>query len=213
MKIARPKVPVQLEDATLEMMIRDGELEDAQLRVIEAVNCNVAGLELSSVVLEKVTLTGSHLTRLTARDVRARQSDFTAAHLGNGTLVRVEFVDCRMTGVDFNQASLHDVVFRGCKLDMANFRQADVRRVQFIDCILFETDFINATLTDVAFQSCLLEKTVFSQATCKQVDLRTSQLITIAGWRSLKGATIDSLQLTGVAPYLAHELGIKVQDS
>ena len=212
MKIAKPQLPAQLDDGTLALMVQDGELEEMRLYDEDGTNCNVAGLSLSSVLSEKVFLTGAHLSRVTVRDLIAKQTDFSSASLDNGLIVRAEFLNCRMTGVDFSQTNLHDVVFRGCKLDLANFRQTDVRRVQFVDCSLVETDFGGAKLTNVEFQSSLLEKASFTQAACKAVDLRTSQLLDITGWRSLKGATIDGLQLITAAPYLARELGIIIRD-
>lgn len=212
MKIAAPKLPVHMDDSTASTMVNDGELEEVRLHDEDATNCNVAALDLTSVRLEKMQFTGAHFSRVTMRDVTAQGTDFSSAYLDNGMIVRAEFANCRMTGVDFSRTSLHDVVFRGCKLDMANLRQTDLRRVQFIDCTLVETDFMNAKLTLTEFQSCTLEKTVFSQATCKQVDLRSSQLIDIVGWRDLKGATIDGAQLATAAPYLAQELGVIVQN-
>jgi uncharacterized protein YjbI with pentapeptide repeats len=212
MKIAKPQLPPQLDDSTITLMAQDGELEEVRLYDQDGTNCNVAGLSLSSVVMEKVFLTGAHLGRVTVRDLTAKQTDFSSASLDNGLIVRAEFLNCRMTGVDFSQTNLHDVVFRGCKLDLANFRQADLRRVQFVDCSLVEADFGAARLTYVEFSSSLLEKTFFTQALCKTVDLRTSELLDIAGWRGLKGATIDGLQLISSAPYLAHELGLIVRD-
>jgi uncharacterized protein YjbI with pentapeptide repeats len=89
----------------------------------------------------------------------------------------------------------------------------DLRRVKFIDCTFTEADFLGATLHDVTFESCMLEKTIFEQVKCKQVDLRGSQLMEIKGWRSLKGATIDDLQLVTVAPYLANELGLLIRSN
>ncbi|HET8884197.1 MAG TPA: pentapeptide repeat-containing protein [Candidatus Saccharimonadales bacterium] len=213
MKIAAPKLPVQLDDSTVAVMMNDGELEEVRLHDEEATNCNVAALDLNSVLIEKVQFIGAHFSRVTMRDVLARAGDFSSAHLDNGMVVRVEFVNCRMTGVDFSRTSLHDVVFRGCKLDMANFRFSDLRRVQFIDCTLVETDFMNAKLASVEFQSSVLEKTIFSQAVCKQVDLRSSQLVDIVGWRDLKGAVIDGAQLAMAAPYLAQELGLIVRNT
>lgn len=211
-KIAKPKLYAQLEPSTVADMIDDGQLEDASLDGDEATNCNIAGLDMSGVTIDKVQFTGAHFSRLTMRDVIARQADFSSASLDSGSVVRVEFINCRMMGVDFSQASLHDVVFRGCKLDLANFRRADLRRVQFVDCTLIETDFGGATLTSVQFQSSLLDKTIFTQVACKSVDLRSSQLVDIYGWRSLKAATIDGSQLISAAPYLAQELGIIVRD-
>lgn len=212
MKIAKPQLPAHLEDSTIAVMAQDGELEEVRLHDEDGTNCNIAGLSLSGVLTEKVFLTGAHLSRVTVRDLIAKQTDFSSASLDNGVIVRAEFLNCRMTGVDFSQTSLHDVVFRGCKLDLANFRQADLRRVQFVDCTLVETDFGSAKLTSVDFQSSVLDKTSFAHAVCKTVDFRTSQLTDIQGWRSLKGATIDGLQLVLSAPYLAQELGLIVRD-
>lgn len=211
MKISAPRIDPQLEPVTLEEFL-DGDVDDALLQDVDATNSLVVSLGLVGVRIEKVQFTAAQFERVSARDVEASRSDFSAAHLANGAINRAVFNDCRMTGVDFSRTTLHDVVFRGCKLDMANFRFADLRRVKFVDCTLIETDFLNATLHDVWFESCLLEKAIFEQAKCKQVDFRTSQLIALSGWTSLKGATIDTTQLMSAAPYLANALGITVKE-
>lgn len=210
MKLARPQIPRQLEDGSLELLI-EGDLEAVKLYDIDAAKANISALGIDGVVIEKVTFLQAQLLRIGAKDLQVRQSDFSSAALTDGSINRAEFTSCRMTGVDFSKTSLHDIVFRGCKLDMANFRFADLRRVQFTDCTLVETDFLEATLHDVSFQSCTLEKTVFDQAQCKKVDLRTSQLTEMSGWGSIRGVIIDDLQLITAAPYLAKELGIIVQ--
>lgn len=212
MNIARPKISKHLPNSTLEELQRDGELETGTIQDEDAVNFNVEALELTDVVTDKVIFIGSHFSRVVMRDVIMRQTDTSSASLDSGHLVRVEFVSCRMTGVDFNQTVLHDVTFKNCKLDLANFRQADLRRVAFIDCTLQEADFARANINNVEFQTCTLEKTIFDQARCQKLDLRSSELIAIQGWKSLKGATIDGTQLISAGPYLAHELGIVVRD-
>jgi len=210
MKISSPQVAAQLEEATIDELF-DGDLEDMLLLNIDATNCHVSGLNISSVKFEKLLLTTAQLERINAKDFIAVSTEFSSAYLANSSINRAEFSNCRMTGVDFNKTSLHDVTLRGCKLDMANFRFADLRRVKFTDCTFVETDFLGAILHDVTFESCTLEKTVFDQVKCKLVDLRSSELIEISGWTSLKGATIDSVQLAVAAPYLANELGLIVR--
>lgn len=212
MRIAKPKLLARLDAGSIDDMVRDGELEDAQIQDVEAVSCSVGGLDVSGVRLEKVIFTGAHFNRITIRDLIAKQTDLSSASLDSGHIVRAEFNNCRMTGVDFSQTSLHDVTFRGCKLDLANFRRADLRRVEFIDCMLVETDFGSATLVGVEFSSSQLDRTIFTQVSCKSVDLRSSELIDVHGWRFLKGATIDGSQLIAAAPYLAQELGIAVRN-
>jgi uncharacterized protein YjbI with pentapeptide repeats len=211
MKISAPRLASQLELATIEEFL-DGDLEDVLLQDVDATNCLVTSLNMMGVRVEKGIFTAAQLERIGARDLAVRHCDFSAAHLASGAINRAEFNDCRMTGVDFNKTALHDVTFRDCKLDMANFRFADLRRVRFVDCLFVESDFLNATLHDVQFESCTLEKVVFDQAKCKQVDLRTSQLVELSGWSSLKGAVIDTAQLMAIAPYLAQTIGVIVKE-
>ena len=212
MKIAAPQLPIVVEDISVGIMIQDGEIENGRIFDQEAVNANIAALELRGVKIEKVNFTRAQFGRINARDMLVIQSDFSSANVADGSVNRASFANCRLTGFDISKTALHDVTFRGCKLDLANFRFADLRRVHFIDCTLEEADFLGATLHDVAFQNCMLEKTVFNQIKAKKLDLRSSQLHGISGWQFLKGATIDAVQLSTVAPYLAHELGLIVRD-
>ncbi|MET0979765.1 MAG: pentapeptide repeat-containing protein [Candidatus Saccharimonadales bacterium] len=149
MKLAQPKLSANPEDAAIAVMIDDGELEAVRLHDETAINCNVVALQLIDVMIERVQFTGAHFSRIVARDLLARQVDFSSAHLDNGLLVRAEFINCRMTGVDFSQTNIHDVTFKDCKLDNAIFHKADLRRVEFINCDLSAVDFSTARLSNV----------------------------------------------------------------
>jgi uncharacterized protein YjbI with pentapeptide repeats len=210
MKRSSPRLSPKLTTVEIDELL-DGELEEVQVIDADATNCAVTALDLSDVRLEKILLTAAQCEQISARDVVVKNCDVSAANFSNGGWNRAEFSNCRMTGVDFSRGSLHDVVFKDCLLVMANFRFADLRRVEFINCTMTEADFLGARLVDVSFETCQLEQAVFETATCTRVDLRTSELSGLAGWRSLKGAKIDSVQLTSVAPYLAGELGINVE--
>jgi len=209
MKVSLPQLPVKLEPIEIEQFL-DGDVENSILQNVDAINCSATSLDISSTKIEHSQFITAQFERCNARDFMVAKTDLSAANLSNGTLNRVEFTDCRMSGLDFSRTSLHDVIFRGCKLDMANLRFSDLRRVRFIDCTLQETDFLNARLVDVAFEASTLEKTIFERVSCKKVDFRTSELIEIIGWKYLKDTTIDAVQLARIAPYLAHELGITV---
>jgi uncharacterized protein YjbI with pentapeptide repeats len=210
MKLSRPHIPASLDNGSV-TLLQAGELEAVRLQDVDATKQNVLALGIDGVVIEKCSFLQAQLPRISAKDLQVKQSDFSSAALSDGSINRAEFITCRMTGVDFSKANLHDIVFRGCKLDMANFRFSDLRRVQFVDCTLVETDFLGAVLCDISFQGCTLEKTVFDRVQCKQVDLRTSQLVEVSGWGSMKGVIIDDLQLVTAAPYLARALGIVVK--
>ena len=116
----------------------------------------------------------------------------------------------RCTGTEFAQATIRDSSFADCKLDDANFRLAKLRAVRFESCVLVEAEFGAAELETVAFAASDLRGADVSSVRCKEVDLRTARLDGLKGVGSMKGATIAVDQLMGLAPALAHALGIRV---
>jgi uncharacterized protein YjbI with pentapeptide repeats len=84
--------------------------------------------------------------------------------------------------------------------------------VTFENLLLRDVDFGSARLRRVSFPGCTLAGADFTKVTCVDVDLRGAELGITAGYESLRGATIDSVQLIALAPRLAHHLGITVAD-
>ena len=175
-------------------------------------NLEVRNLSFDESLLEKVSFGEARLEKLGLTDTALVRCDFAAARCSGSSLIRVSITGGRLAGVDFSRSVLKYTVFQDCKLDMANFRFAKLIRVQFLNCTLRETDFQLAELTDVEFQTCQLEKTAFHRCKLKAVDVRGSRLLDIYGWQSLRGLTIDPVQLAAVAPELAAELGLINKD-
>jgi uncharacterized protein YjbI with pentapeptide repeats len=149
MKLACPKLSTDLEYASLEMMIDDGELESVRLHGENGTNCNIAALQLIDVLIEDVQFTGAQFSRIVARDVVFRKTDLSLSALDNGALVRVEFVSCRMSKADLSRTTIHDVTFRDCKMDGVNFTKSDMRRAVFKNSVLDGADFTGAALVDI----------------------------------------------------------------
>src|SRR5580693_5859697 len=129
------------------------------------------------------------------------------------------FSGCVLAGVQAFSSVLRRVTLRGCKLDSVNFRECKLTDVLFEDCVLRDADFGGAKLTRVRFPGCTLGDADFTKVTCTDVDLRGATLGgdgvagIRAGYDSLRGARIDTLQLMTLAPLLAHHLGIAVEDA
>ena len=70
--------------------------------------------------------------------------------------------------------------------------------------------FADTTFDETAAGGCHFLDCSFTKVTCTEVDLRGAQLGITAGYESLRGVTIDSVQLVALAPYLARHLGIIV---
>jgi uncharacterized protein YjbI with pentapeptide repeats len=162
--------------------------------------------------LDRVGLTGARLRSLTLTDVLAPGLEASGADLSGAVLRRVAFTGARLGGLQLVEAAAEDVLFRDCRLELTTFRGAKLRNVRFEGCILDEADFLGANLQAVRFDGCRLRRADFTSATLARVDLRGSDLDPVGDVAGLRGATIDSIQLAGLAPQLAHAAGIKVED-
>jgi len=166
------------------------------------------GVALAPTALDHTDLRGLRLVDVSAERLAAASGDWRSA-----SLLRVELREARLTGLDLGEARLREVRFRGCKLDYVNFRHAEIEYVSFEDCVLAQADFQGARLESVRFEGCQLAAADFTKATLTRVDLRGSELAGLGGsLLGLRGAVIDSLQLIDLAPQLAVELGIVVED-
>ena len=124
----------------------------------------------------------------------------------------VTLAGCALAGVQAFSASMRRVTFRDCKLDSVNFRSGTLTDVRFENCLLRDAEFGGATLRRVSFGGCTLTRADFTKVSCTEVDLRGAALGITAGYESLRGATIDSVQLVALAPLIARHLGITVTD-
>lgn len=176
----------------------------------DIIGLQAKGLILDEVKLDKVNALQASLEKLQLSDGSVKGCDWSGAMCADGSFIRVVFAQCRMGGWDVSKSFFKDITVKNCKLDMANFRFAKLKKVQFIDCTFVEADFQGAELEEVAFEQCVFDRTEFANAKVKNVDLRTSELLEVRGWQSLKGAMVDGAQLVAIAPQLAAALGVKV---
>jgi uncharacterized protein YjbI with pentapeptide repeats len=211
MKVATPIIPLKLESGTPDLFIDDATLEGLQFAAADLTGISARNVTANEVVLDRCILLQAKLEKFRGMDLRMQHIDATAARCADASLLRSSITKCRMAGIDLSTSLLKEVTFEDCNLDLANFRYATLTRVQFIDCVLAEADFIGATLNHVTFVGCTLERTAFSQCKVTDVDLRGAHIISVSGWQSLKGATIDTQQLIAVAPQMAAELGLEVK--
>ncbi len=161
---------------------------------------------------------GGQVRRARLSDVWFGDARLVAVDLAESSLTDVWFSGCVFAGVQAFSCVGRRVLFRNGKLDSVNFRDCKLTDVVFDDCVLRDVDFGSAKLTRVRFPGCQFVNVDFTKAACSSVDLRWARLGSSdtpgikAGYYSLSGTRIDSVQLMTLAPLLAHHLGIKVAD-
>ena len=159
-----------------------------------------------------VSFGGGRLRKSRFTDVTLSQVRFVATDLAETGWQDAVLTDCVLAGVQAFASAARRVRVRDAKLDSVNFRSAVLTDVAFEDCVLRDVDFGGATLLRVSFAGCTLADVDFTKVTCTEVDLRGASLGIAAGYESLRGAWIDSVQLVALAPFLARHLGLVVTD-
>jgi uncharacterized protein YjbI with pentapeptide repeats len=187
------------------------DIEDALVRG-DFSEARAAGGRFMRSRLDRVVATGSRLRSVALIDVVGSGCELSGADWTSARMRRVVFEGSRMAGTLFADAELDDVVFRGCKLTLASFNSARLQDVAFEDCELDEAFLGRGRMRAVRFERCRLVQADFTGASLARVDLRGSELDPAGDVSGLRGATVDSYQLAGLAGHLARALGIKVDD-
>jgi uncharacterized protein YjbI with pentapeptide repeats len=192
---------------------REGGLDGALLEDADVSQLQARSLRLAEVGLCRVDMSGSRLRGLSLVDVLASAVNAANGSWPGARMNRVTFQRSTLVGVDLAEGRLSATTFCECKLDFANLRMSSIEDVVFVGCSLRGTDFYGSCLKSVDFAGCELHETDFNGASLESVDLRTSTLVDVRGTGSLRGAIVDASQLIDLAPSLAGELGIRVENA
>lgn len=165
-------------------------------------------LRMESCVLERVNLSRCAFGSITMKDVRLVGCDLANLSTRGLNLTRVEFVNCRMTGLSAGEADLqHVLIFEGDQR-YAQFRQSRFQSVELESCNWEEADFQGTDLTGTIFRRCNLRNVEMNRARLANADLRGSVVEGLhVSPEGLRGATVDPAQ----AMVFALLLGIRIE--
>lgn len=182
-------------------------------------------LDLAEVDSSLATYLDSSLTRANfgAAEVPV---DFTGARFSGSkiedsradtwTMPRGSFIHTEISGTRIGAGVFHDsvwekVVVNNCRISYLNLRSAKLTDVEFRDCVIDEIDFDRAKVSRMSFPGSTVGVLQCEGSRLGSVDLRGLQPHKIAGVHSLRGATIDEMQLMLFAELFASELGVNVE--
>ncbi len=152
-------------------------------------------LSFEETLLKQVSLHATELAHARFGDCRLQECDLANANWFQSDLVRVELLNCRLTGLRTIEARWQDVLFRDCQVSLAQFRFSTFKTARFEHCDLSDADFQGADLSGVVFVDCDLSRAEMSQAKLAGADLRGCVLDGVhVGLSELKGAIIDPSQ-------------------
>lgn len=167
-------------------------------------------VELSRSRVDGGTVADSSWRRASVVDCRFDGLDAANSEWIDSGWSRVEAAQCRLTGIRLPGATIADVRFTDCLLEFANLRFAKFTRCAFDRCRLGTADFVGAQLENVSFVDCDLAGAGFANARTTRTSFAGCRLDGLTGVESLRGATIDPLDLFAITQQLAAALGITI---
>lgn len=185
-------------------------------------------LSFTDIDTPELVLSGGIVHSCEFTGVSAHAADWTSTRLVESTFERLNmpvvraprgvwrdlrFDGARLGSIEAYETSWHSVHFVGCKLNYLNLRGADLLDVAFTDCIIEEIDLMETTARRVAFRDTRVSRLNVQRAKLEDVDLRGAAFDEITALDGLRGATISPTQLQLLAPLLARERGITVEET
>ncbi|HET7171247.1 MAG TPA: pentapeptide repeat-containing protein [Gaiellales bacterium] len=210
-----PEAPRLLRDLAARAVagpLRDGDsFDEVELAGVACVG-RVDGVECSGVVLRDPDLSGAELRDCAFRDAVFDNPNLATTTVRGGSLTRVVVEGGRLTGLQLAEAELRDCLWRGCGADMATIRHAKLAHVTFESCSLREADFAGMRGEHVRFVDCDLRGAAFHHAELAHSEMRRCRLDDLEGIQGLRGVAMELDELVGLAPVMAHALGIGLLD-
>ena len=206
-KRARPDLPAHLESTQLFDASRSVELQESRLQDLERTGLKLDALRIDGSVLERVQLAGGQFGTVVWKDVRLVACDLANIRAHRISLVRVELVDCRLTGFRATALDWHDVLIQNGDARYAQLQSGKFRACEFESCNFQDADFRGADLTGSIFRSCNLARADLQRAKLQNTDFRKSEVEgMVVGMTDLQGAIVDPAQ----AMVLAQVLGLQI---
>jgi uncharacterized protein YjbI with pentapeptide repeats len=214
LKLSTPKVtPPSLDGLEVgdPSAVRSGEDIDG----LSLTGADFSDLRLDSVTFQEselieATMRETHLpgcrfldvrfTRLDARDVAAPDSTWRDSEIGFS----------RLGAVSIYGAKVNSLRLTSCKVGYLNMRGSSVADLVIENSTIEDLDLAETALTRASFPGSSIGNLTLRGARLQHVDLRGARLGAVTSVVDLRGATIDHVQLTELAPALAAGLGIHV---
>jgi uncharacterized protein YjbI with pentapeptide repeats len=207
----QPDMPPEFEGGgAADLLPENGEiwLQGRQVEDAEWTGGKAGPMHLEGCLLHRVRWTGSEFGSVTWKDVRLVGCDLANVKAHRINLVRVELIDCRLTGFAARATEWQDVLVRHSDARFAQLRGGVFRRCEFEGGDWQEADFREADLSGAVLRGCQLARADLRQARLRGTDFRKSELEEmLVGVGDLDGAMVDPAQ----AMVLARLMGLVIR--
>jgi hypothetical protein len=165
----------------------DDALSQAQIDGADVSHSVARGWEVDQVRLRHVSLAAIKLEAPRFTDVVFDTCDLAGAIWTEASLIRVAFVDCRLSGFALNRSTIVDLAMRGCRGECPSVFESEGRRWLAEESQLLEMDCRGLRLADGRFDRCQLAGSQWGHAKLERVSFVRSDLRDVGGRRPRAG--------------------------
>jgi uncharacterized protein YjbI with pentapeptide repeats len=175
-------------------------------------NLDFSGQSLKTInarssVFEGVCFSGCTIAGLRLRDVRMIRCDLSNAEARAFDARRVEFVECRLSGLRAFECRWQDVLVENCLARYAQFNEGILKLMEFRSSQFDDSDFRGADLSGAVFDQVVLTRADLTGARLEGADLRGAELEgVIARPEDVRGAIVTPAQAMGLARLLGLDI-------
>src|SRR3954466_1152683 len=193
--------------------VADGESwEDVVVVDTSLPGIDARALGFSDSEFDGTDLSAAKLQNLFLVDCRLQRANLANTVVRNGSMRRVEFGGCRLTGFQWTGGEVRESSFADCRADMASFESSRLSHVSFSDCDMREADLRSARLEAVRFERCDLSGADLRGARLERCEMRGCTLDGLRGAERLRGVAMPWPDILAAAGVFAGELGVRVLD-
>jgi uncharacterized protein YjbI with pentapeptide repeats len=182
-------------------------IHEMRLQDLERTNLKMDNFRVEGSVLDRLQLSEAQFASAVWKDVRLIGCDLANVRAHRITLLRVELIDCRLTGFRATALDWQDVLVQNGDARYAQFQGGTFRNCEFDGCNFQDADFQEADLSGCVLRSCNLNGADLRKAKLRNTDFRKSEVDSmLVELGDLQGAIVDPAQ----AMVFARVLGLQI---
>ena len=175
-----PESPRLVLDQNTEEISVDNMLEEQEsYKNIHIKNCQLNssnGVSFDSVYLSNIKGHDLYFERFAVNDTCFISCDFSMLEWRDSRFERVEFVDCKLTGMQLNKSNIKNTLFKNCQCQLTQFSSSKLSSVRFDNCFMGDSLMVESKLENTSLMNCQAQNLILQKNKFNNVDFRGSEL-------------------------------------
>jgi len=202
----RPRRLPEPDNATLgtvDLLLDGAVLEDICFNQLDLAGRGIASIRGYNLVFDRVSFANCEIALLQLFDARLIGCDLSNTMLRAFEATRVEFIDCKLTGLNAFACRLEDVLIDRSDARFAQLSEGRLRRSEIISSDLSEAALNGMTFEATQLKNVILRKADLADANLSGFDLTTCDIAAISlRAQDLRGAIVTPAQAMDLARFL-----------